>query len=127
MLIDEVWEDGSATFRGRFGDEDASFQAEGTPWTRSDYSAISYSVFDKLTKSVVTDHNAVALTISAIIFDTLQGWGKDAVGYNFRHTVAPSAFPTGGLVYVVEYKLEMTSGNPGWAVAEVLAKSVMTS
>ncbi len=88
---------------------------------QADLSAITYSVFeldpclpDQL--AVVAGHDEVALTVSDVVFDTLQTgglWTVDAIGFNFRHEIDVSseeAFPKAGAVYQVRYELTPTSG-----------------
>lgn len=67
----------------------------------------------------VTGHTAEALTVSAVVFDTLQTdapWSEDGTGYNFRFTPDQAidvAFATPGRLYRVEVELTPTaSGRP---------------
>ena len=84
-------------------------------------SAIKYSVYeldpcrpDNLT--VVTGHDNVTLTISSVIYDTLQTgglWTVDSTGFNFSHEINVSsdeAFPKAGAQYQVRYELTPTTG-----------------
>lgn len=43
------------------------------------------------------------VTPAATMFDTLQSWSKDGIGYNFRDILPGSAFPDGDTEYDVEY------------------------
>ncbi len=84
-------------------------------------STATYSVFlldddDPDSRTVVSGHDGASLTVSAIIFNTLQTdarWTVDSTGYNFRHTIDVSsnnAFAVAGRNYLVEYLLMPASG-----------------
>ncbi len=76
--------------------------------------SISLTVYD-YTNTPVPNFSGVAVTPSAVIYDTLQTpsfWTADAVGYNFAHTIdvsANPAFAVGGLYFVV-YTIQPISG-----------------
>ncbi len=94
---------------------------DGTNITQSGISTITYSLF--LISSGATRAAAVSLTISGVVFDSLQetssptrwldgkGNAIDATGYNFRHTLAGSLFPTAGEVLQLEHLFTPASGN----------------
>ena len=125
VIISNVIEDSAAQVLARV-------LADGVAVVQADISAISYSVFDHsaLGDPVVGGHDGVALTVADVVFDTLQTdarWTKDATGYNFRHAIAGTAFPTGGHRYRIEYTFTPISGN-AWIVAvDVDATAVMGS
>ncbi|MGD9644437.1 MAG: hypothetical protein AB7U73_01920 [Pirellulales bacterium] len=78
--------------------------------TQVDVASISCQVFNAATGVQVANPS---IAVGDVIFDTLQTggpWTKDAVGYNFRHTMPTSVFATAGLVYRVEYLLTQASG-----------------
>lgn len=54
------------------------------------------------------------LTVSEVIFDTLQtaGWTTDATGYNFGHVVPAAWVVKGGAHYDIEYRVTPTAGDP---------------
>ena len=103
----------------------------GTNITQASLSTITYSVYDTSTGTVVTGHNAVALTISTVVFDTLQTdavWTFDATGYNYKHTVEATALPTGGTVYIYEAKVTPVSGPVFWIIpGTITAHPIYTS
>lgn len=95
--------------------------ADGTNITQSDIDSGVYSIYllndqDADSRTAVTNHSAVALTIADVIFDTLQTdsiWTKDDTGYNFKHVIDVSsdvAFAIAGRRYLVEYTLTPNSG-----------------
>ncbi len=81
-----------------------------------DIDAIQYTAYllddqDADSRTAVTGHAAVSLTVADVIFSTLQTgsiWTVDAVGYNFRHVLDVSAHPAfavAGRRYLIEYQL----------------------
>lgn len=112
-----VFKDGSAVLLARI------VGANGSAIQQADLSAAQYTVYqidpdDEDADQPVPGHTAVALTISAIIFDTLQTgglWTVDATGYNFSHTLDVStaqAFAAAGVAYRIVFTLTPTSGQP---------------
>lgn len=105
----QVVEDSGCTCLGRL-------LLNGSNATQAGISSITYSVFDLSSRTPttpITGHDAAALTVSQVIFDTLQTdgrWSEDSTGYNFRHEVAATAFPTGGHRYRIEYRITPASG-----------------
>lgn len=86
-----------------------------------DITTAKYSVYllddrNPDSRTPVTGHAQVALTVSAILFASLQTgpfWTIDGTGYNFRHTLDVStdpAFATAGRRYLVEYQLNAAAG-----------------
>jgi len=110
-----VFKNGTATFLARV------VGADGTNITQADISTATYSIYrlndqNADTRTDVTGHADVSLTVSAIITDTLQTdaiWTVDSTGYNFAHTPIISsneAFAIAGRSYLVEYSLTPASG-----------------
>lgn len=128
----KFWEDGSATIYGRLMARDgtgSSVIGEGKYVKQSDLSSITYKVFDV---EAGTEIATGTVTISTSVFDTPQTSTEDPVwqasrGFNFRHDLAHTCFPTGGKVYRVEYLFITTGGTRGFAVFEGPAEAVMTS
>ena len=86
----------------------------GSLITQATLSTITYQVYDATTER---SSGATALTISSVVFDTLQGtslsdsrWAIDSTGYNFRAELPASVFPSDGKDYRVEFKFTPTSG-----------------
>src|SRR5687768_11468905 len=88
---------------------------------QSGVSAIKYSIYEldpsrPDVQTAVAGHDAFVLTVSGVIYNSLQTgglWTVDAVGYNFRHEVDVStnaAFPKAGIHYQIRYELTPTSG-----------------
>jgi len=95
--------------------------SDGDDVQQADVTAVKYSVFeidpcrpDNLT--VVAGHDNVSLSVSQVIYDTLQTgglWTVDSTGYNFRHEINVSsaeAFPKAGAQYQVRYELTPAAG-----------------
>lgn len=124
-------EDGSATCLGRLTARDATGvqQPSGRKLLKqADTSTVSVAVFDLQSSTPDTVTYSASLTVSAVIFDTLQtDWDVDSVGYNFKHTIPTTAFPTGGHVHRAEYKITTTGGTVMWARYEGPAVPVSTS
>jgi hypothetical protein len=110
-----VHKDGTKTLMKR------AVGADGSPITQATISTVVYSIYllddqDPDSRTAVTGHVAVSLTVSDVIFDTLQDddlWDKDDTGYNFRHTpdlTLGNIFAVAGRLYLIEYTLTPTSG-----------------
>jgi hypothetical protein len=101
---------------------------DGAYLVQANLSSIAYSIFtlnpndlDSET-AVAAAHTATSLTVSAVVWDTLQldnlwknddGDYVDATGYNFRFqpSIASSqAFPVGGALYGVRVTMTPSSG-----------------
>lgn len=86
---------------------------------QADISSINLAVTQKGGDPDVT---GTAVTVSSVIFDTLQTdarWTVDTDGYNFRYAVSPSQLPAGGRFYVFEFKFTPASGPVFHVVFEV--------
>jgi len=88
--------------------------------------SIALRVYDDETEALI--HGPTALTVSAVIFNTLQGaggiWQIDALGYNFASYQTDAAiFATtpaeGGKAYRFDYAITSTSGNGSGVVPVV--------
>jgi len=86
---------------------------DGTAAKQADISTITYKVIDTSTGTAVPGHDGASLTVSAVIFDTLQThprWTFSS-GFNFKHTLLYTAFPTGDTIY--NYEVTVTWGTGG--------------
>jgi hypothetical protein len=114
-IFGSAFKNGSAILMARIVD------GSGQPVQQSGISTVQYSIYeldpcqaDNL--SVVAGHDDVSLTVSGIIFNSLQTgglWTVDEEGYNFRHELDVSeseAFPRAGVQYQVRYELTPTTG-----------------
>ncbi len=110
-----VYKKGSAVFMSRIVGMD------GSPLLTTDLNSVHYTVFqvDPFRPDVLTSvpsHGHISLTVSDVIFDTLQTgglWAVDATGYNFLHQIDVSlaeAFSVAGANYQVRYELHPTVG-----------------
>ena len=86
--------------------------------TQAGTSTISYTMF-VLSSGVITS-GPTSLTVASVVFDSYQTGGVwvdkngdaiDATGYNFKHTLAGSLFPTAGQVLRLEHVYTPASGN----------------
>jgi hypothetical protein len=125
-----VQDGGTVICMGRILNRESSTLAA---FTQSDITSITYTVSliddsDKDTLTAVTNHTAVSLTVSAVIFNTMQTpslWTQnvDATGYNFRHTIPIStnpAFTTAGRRYKIVYTCVPVVGQKENWVFEVM-------
>ncbi|HUT14067.1 MAG TPA: hypothetical protein VMY42_26500 [Thermoguttaceae bacterium] len=110
-----VFKNGTATCLARVVGNDAANLVQ------ADISAASYSIYlldddDADSRTAVTGHAAVSLTVADLLFDSLQTdalWTADATGYNFRHAIDIStdvAFAIAGRRYLVEFTLTPVTG-----------------
>ena len=97
--------------------EDSTFavmlrlQVDGVNATQSVLSSITWKAWDE--RDTATAHASGTLTVSSVVFDTLQTdgrWSADATGYNFRHDITQATFTDPGR-YLIEYTVTMTGGN----------------
>lgn len=129
-------EDGSATALARMTARDGSGSAtgvagEGNWLQQADLSSITCAVYDLSSATPTVAIVSPTVTISSAILDTpvtsTALWCRDTVGYNFLHDLPPTAFPTGGSMYRVEYKFTTTGGAVSWLRFQGIAVGVQTS
>ena len=116
-----IYEDGGAFLMGRILGNDGAYLTQATT------SSITYLVHDITAGADITSGS---LTISSVIFDTLQTdgrWTEDTTGYNFGHAAQASWFATPDHTYRVEYKFSPSSGQVFWVVFELIASALYTS
>jgi len=110
-----VFKNGSVTLLARI------VGAGGANVVQADISAIQYTVYllddqDPDARSGVSGHTDVALSVAAVLFNSLQTdprWTVDATGYNFCHVLdvsAHQAFTIAGRRCLVEYRLTPSGG-----------------
>jgi hypothetical protein len=92
-----MWVESDLVVRLRIADEPVPETAEPTEMlVRADFSAISYKVYREVdgVDALVEGYENVSVTIEDAILagDAIREWGKDGVGYNFRHVVPAEAF-----------------------------------
>jgi hypothetical protein len=94
---------------------------DGANIVQADIASAKYSVYllddqDADSRTAITGHTDVALTVNDLIFNTLQNdalWTVDETGYNFRHVLdvsANQAFTIAGRRFLVEFELTPNSG-----------------
>lgn len=116
------WEDTSPALMARVtGNSAANI-------TQASLSAINLYVYRK--PALTTDlASGAALTISSVVFDTLQTdsrWTEDSTGYNFRYDLATTYTASPGN-YRVEIKFTPSSGAAFFVVWEGEVKAVQAS
>ena len=106
-------EDSPATLMAWVGSRPTTPNSRGTAYTQALFTSIVYSAFDESSATPTTaiaGHNAASLTVSAVIYDTLQGWDVDTTGHNFRTVIGATAFPVGGHQARIEIICTLTDG-----------------
>ena len=100
---------------------------DGAYLTQAVTSSITYLIHDI---TAGADIASGSLTVSSVIFDTLQTdgrWTEDDTGYNFGHAVQAAWFATPDHTYRVEYKFTPSSGQVFWVVFELMTSAIYTS
>lgn len=94
-----------------------------TTLVQSDVSSATVAVYDLDSTTPSTAIYSTSLTVSAVMFTSLQvtNWGGvDSTGYTFTHTLANGSFsPAGGRRYHARY--ELTTSSYGVVPIDVLA------
>lgn len=105
-----VHKHGTATFLARVVGPDAE------PVAPADVVSVRYGLYlledqEPDARTPVAGHEGVDLTVDNVLLASLQTgapWTRDAVGYNFRHTLevaAAEAFTIAGRSHLLEYRL----------------------
>lgn len=109
-----IFEDSSVTYLARL------INYDGEPIQVADVTSITCRVCAMSDPSTHT--SAPAVVVADSVFSSLQTdsrWDVDNQGYNFRHALAASSFPSPDAVYRIEYTLTMVAGDPILAALEV--------
>lgn len=83
---------------------------DGTYLTQADVSAATSQIVDPDASS---QESPVTLTVSQVIYDTLQmdgQWSEDAVGYNLRVVIAGTRIPSTNKLYTANVSLTTATG-----------------
>lgn len=99
----EGFEDSGFKIRARLAQDENDYVEQ------ADIDTIDVTITDLSDDSTTL---AGTLAKTDVIFDTLQSWGVDDTGYNFKHTVPASAVPNADRRYRCEYKFTPTDGEP---------------
>jgi hypothetical protein len=110
-----IFKNGTGTFLARV------IGANGTPVTPEAIASATYSVYllddqEPDARQAVAGHSGVTLSVADVLYASVQTdaiWTRDAIGYNFRHTLDVSthaAFPNAGRRYLVEYQFLPVTG-----------------
>lgn len=92
---------------------------------QADLTSIVRSVFDLSSSTPNTPViGPTTLALSDVVLDTVVTdralWKGDSVGYNFKDRIPNTAFPNGGHIYSVEYRMTPTAGSAYAWTAEPL-------
>jgi hypothetical protein len=106
----------------------ARFEVDGSNATQSDCSSITMKAW----KTTDFDNTVLsaALTVSSVVFDTLQTdgrWSVDSTGYNFRYSVADTICTVAGALYRFEAVVETSGGTLPPMVWEVTCLQTRSS
>lgn len=99
-------QDSTLLYVARLVDETAAYI------TQAAVSSIDCIIRDETTGSDST----ISLTVADVIFDTLQTssipgiWPYGAPGYNFRHAIPETYFPSADRDYSIQHKIVMATG-----------------
>ena len=110
-----AFKNGSVTLLARVVGKD------GQNILQADIASAKYSVYllddqDADSRTAITGHSDVALSVADVVFNTLQNdalWTVDETGYNFRHVLDVSehqAFTVAGRRFLVEFELTPGTG-----------------
>jgi hypothetical protein len=103
-------EDSAKSFMARLQDID------GNNIQQADVTSISLTITDLTAGTTSTP----AVAKANVIFDALQTgdeWTTDATGYNFRHDVSHTEFPSSDRYYLLEYAFDMVAADVDFTIA----------
>ena len=114
-ILGVAFKHGSATLLARV------VGADGAPVTQADITSAQYTAYlldpkDADAATPIAGHTDVAVSVSSLIYDTLQKdalWDVDEVGYNFKHVLDVSvyqAFFAAARDYRIVFELSPAAG-----------------
>ncbi len=89
----------------------ASPLVAGVPYVRSDFTSVVFTLLRLYRGKIgaVEDYESVTLEKNDCLYNTMQGWSLDTIGYNFRHVIDESIlYPVAD--YIACYDFTLTSG-----------------
>lgn len=101
----------------------------GVPIVRADTTAWTLTVFDLQQQESVYRQTGAPNAANGTLYDTLQAWNLNNVGFNFEYTLRSDAFDrVGGHTYRVEFKFDMddTLQGPLYARWDLTIDPVLT-
>lgn len=122
IITGVAYEDGAVALMARI-----QSIASGANMTQASVTGITWKVFDLFDNAQIATGT---LTVSSVIFDTLQTpsiWTVDTTGYNFRVDPANTTHPNGGTTYRFEFIFDPSSGEDFPVVFEVSTENLLTS
>lgn len=128
-------EDATTTLLGRLCARDGTGAAsptatEGNLAKQADISSIEAKVFDLSGTTPTTATQTYTLTVSSVIYDTLQTsgvWGLIDGGGNFLYDLPAAAVPSSDLIYRVEVSFTFTNGNAAKGKWELTTTTIQGS
>ena len=83
----------------------------GVEYEQASFTAIYYTVYRESRGRlfVVPSYDELALTVSAVVYDALQGWSEDTRGFNFQHVI-PLAALESTAKHIVVYRFALANG-----------------
>lgn len=124
VFYQNVIEDCSVTLRAYVTNANAEVL------TTAMISSMTYSVtlitdLEAMTGTVVSGHDNVSMTpasyISALVPNSTDAAWNDSRGYNFKHSLAKTAFPTGASTYRYECKIVLADGGEAGVIFQLYA------
>ena len=102
---------------------------DGSAAQQADITSITYKVIDTTTGSTVSGHDGAALDKTVVIFDTLQTHPRwtFSTGFNFKHQLLYTAFPTGDVIYSYEVTIVWATGGQTKLAGKCRAQAVLGS
>ena len=116
-----VYEDSTFALMSRF-------EVDGVNATQAVCTSIAIKAWD--TSDYGTEVLNAALTVSTVVFDTLQTdgrWTADGTGYNFRYDVADTVCTVAGALYRFEVVVETSGGTLPPIAFEVICRETRSS
>jgi hypothetical protein len=123
-IAGKAWEDGSVSLLARVVGQDA------VAVTQASLTTITYKIFDTFSTTPTTAVASGTLTVSDVIFDTLQTdarWTKDNTGYNFLHAIGAGVLTKEDTAYRIEYLFDPVTGGNFYVVFEVTTSKIYGS
>lgn len=124
LVIGTTYEDQGVVVLGRVRDWEADLLVQ------ADFGSITLKLFDESSSTPNTAIYSATLTVSSVIYNTLQtggGWTVDSTGWNFRTSIAGQYFADPCHQYRCEVLFAPTGAETFFGVAQITTIPVRTS